>query len=99
MADPSELEPPEPRLVYRRYISPARLQYAEEAHEILQEHGLVRGTTVYRARHQARWRAQALIKLLTDDMEMYERWQLAEHTHPRDGGWVWTVEYKGRRPA
>jgi hypothetical protein len=93
-----QFEAPPPRLVYRRHVAPDVLQWVEQANSIMVENGQVQGTTVYRARHQARWRAQRLINLMVD-LEMHERWQLAEHTYPRDGGWVWSVEYKGRRPA
>lgn len=78
----------------RRWIPEHRVRYAERASEIMLSDGSVYGTVSYDKRHQARWKAQALISLLVD-LEMYERWELAEHTYKRHDGWRWAVEFKG----
>jgi hypothetical protein len=59
------------------------------------EHGAVSGNRVYPTQKGARWRAQRLIRLLTE-LRLHERWELAEHTENRSDGWIWSVEYKGR---
>ncbi len=59
------------------------------------EYGAVTGSTVYPKRHQARWRAQSLIRLMVE-LRMHERWELSEHTDQKQGGWVWTVEHVRR---
>lgn len=61
----------------------------------MREYGAVNGSTVYPERHHARWRAQSLIKLMVS-LDMYERWELREHTDHKDDGWTWSVEYVGR---
>lgn len=97
MAEKSDFKPPPARLANRRRPpSPDVADWIENANKIMLENGAVYGGTVYRARHQARWRAQRVIALMVD-LEMHERWELSEHTYPREGGWVWSVEYRGRR--
>jgi len=94
----SEFEPPSEILVNRRWIKPERVEWALDADAILRGHGEVRGQNVYNERWQARNRARTLIGLLTD-LELYERWELEEHTSKvpasRGKGWQWAVEYKG----
>lgn len=92
--EPTDLAPPDDVLVNRRWVPDATVQWAKEADEIMCEHGAVSGNRVYRARHQARWRAQRLIRLMVD-LNLHERWELGEHTDSRHGGWIWTVEYRG----
>jgi hypothetical protein len=71
------------------------VEWARECNEILSEHGAVTGSIRYPVRHKARWRAQALIRLLVE-LRMRERWEVAEHTEEvRPGEYAWTVELKG----
>lgn len=87
--------PPDAVYVRQRWIPRRRRDWAQASDRIMVEHGAVFGTSVYRERHHARWRAQSLIRLMVE-LRMHERWQLAEHTERRDGGWIWSVEYRGR---
>jgi len=87
--------PPDASYVRQRWIPRRRVEWAEQCDRILLEHGAVVGTQVYEQRHQARWKAQALIKLLVD-LRMHERGELSEHTERRAGGWSWSVEYLRR---
>jgi hypothetical protein len=86
--------PPDAVMVNRRWIPQATVDWVKDANEIMVEHGAVLGRRIYPARHQARWRARKLIDHLVD-LGIRERWELQEHTYKRDGGWVWTVEYRG----
>jgi hypothetical protein len=81
-----------------RPIARARVEWARDADRILLEYGAVRGARVYAQRHQARWQARSLISLLVE-LRLHDRAELREHTDRLAGGWVWTVEYVGRRPA
>ena len=92
MGSETEFEPPAEVIVNRRWLKPSRVEWAEQADAIIREHGYVSGTVVYPARHHARYQAQKLIQTL-DDLSLFERPELREHTHPRQGGWIWTVEY------
>jgi hypothetical protein len=83
---------PDATFVKRRWIAHHKAEYARECDEIMREHGAVTGSIAYPQRHQARWRAQYLIKLLVE-LEMHPRWELREHTDRSGGGWRWTVEY------
>ena len=86
---------PDAILVRQRWIPRGRRDWALASDRIMMEHGAVFGTSVYSQRHHARWRAQSLIRLMVE-LRLHERWQLAEHVERRDGGWIWSVEYKGR---
>ncbi|HET7047883.1 MAG TPA: hypothetical protein VFI54_06385 [Solirubrobacteraceae bacterium] len=94
--EPDDFEPPDAQWVKRRWIPAHRIEWARRADAIMLEHGAVRGTAAYPKRYQARWRAKALIDLMTD-LELHERWELSEHTEKRGGGWTWAVEYTGGR--
>lgn len=89
-----DLDPPDGAYVRQRWIKRELVDWANAADRILIEHGAVRGRQVYERRHVARWRAQKLINLMVA-LGIHERWQLAEHTEKRPGGWGWTVEYLG----
>ena len=89
-------EPPDATFTRARWIPRRRVEWARECEALMIEHGAVSGSVVYTHRHQARWRAQYLIRLMTE-LHMHERWELKEHTDQKDGGWVWTVEYLRRR--
>jgi hypothetical protein len=84
-------QPPGDTFVKRRWVPHHKAEYARECDEILLEHGAVYGTVAYRHRHQARWRAQSLIKLMVE-LDMHPRWELREHTECVDGGWRWSIE-------
>lgn len=94
----SEFEPSSEILVRRRWIKPERVEWALEADAILRSGSAVNGTDVYEQRWQARNRARKLIGILVD-LELYERWELKEHTNPvarsRGKGYQWAVEYVG----
>ena len=89
-----QLAAPDAVYARQRWIPLHRVDYAKEASEILHEHGGLNGTKIYEKRHQARWQAQALIRLLVE-LRMFERKELSEHTEKRHGGYIWSVEYLG----
>jgi hypothetical protein len=89
------LQAPDATFVRRRWIPHQKAEYARQANQILREHGGVTGTITYRHRHQARWRAQYLIRLMVE-LDIHPRWELREHTERVDSGWRWTVEYVPR---
>lgn len=61
------------------------------------EHGAVTGAIRYHKRYLARYRAQALIRLMVD-LRLHERWELAEHSSEMpDGTFTWTVEHVRRK--
>ena len=97
----SEFQPPSEIIARRRWIKPERVAWALEADDILRASGQVNGTGIYEQRWQARNRARKLIDLLVD-LELYERWELKEHTNPvpkaRGKGYMWAVEYVGGGP-
>jgi hypothetical protein len=95
MSSNPALEAPDATFVRHRWIKHADRDWAKEADRIMREYGAVTSGVVYTHRHQARWRAQKLIRLMVE-LSLHERWQLAEHTDHKDGGWIWTVEYKRR---
>lgn len=90
--EPAELGAPDSVYVRSRFIPVHRADYARHAHGIMLEHGAVDGTRVYEKRHQARWAAQYLMRLLVE-LRLLHRWEMSEHVGRRRGGWVWTVEY------
>ena len=94
--DRTAMQAPDAVLTNRRWVPTATVEWVQEANGIMLEHGAVSGNRVYPARHQARWRAQRLIRLMIG-LGLHERWELAEHTDNRHGGWIWTVEYQGGR--
>lgn len=89
------LSAPDASFTRARWIPTRTREWVQEADAILLEHGAVYGRVLCEKRYQARWRAQRLIKLM-DLLNLHDRWELAEHTEQRPGGWVWIVEYKGR---
>ena len=91
-----QTQAPDPVLIKRRHVSPEKVAYAKDSAELLREHGQVDGTLAYPSRHRARWRAQYLIDLLVD-LQLFQRWELSEHTGKRNGGYVWSVEFHNRR--
>lgn len=88
------LEAPDATFTRQRWIAKRHVEWVQHADEIMLEHGAVVGRQVYEKRHQARWRAQKLIADMVA-LRLHERWELAEHTEQRRGGWVWIVEFKG----
>lgn len=88
------LTAPDATYTRQRWIPARTVDWVHEADGILLEHGAVVGQVVLPRRHQARWRAQRLIKLMVD-LRLHERWELKEHTERRPGGWGWSVEYMG----
>lgn len=95
------LDPPQPPdlncLRSRRWMPAGRVEWARSCDRVLVEHGTVSGSRAYRERHRARWRARYLIQLLAE-LELHERWELAEHR--RDDCFSWSVQYVGRyRPT
>lgn len=88
------LDAPDASFTRQRWIPRRTVDWVEQANKIMLEHGAVTGRALLAKRYQARWRAQRLIKLMVD-LRLHERWELAEHTEQRPGGWVWTVEYRG----
>lgn len=94
----SEFEPPSEILVNRRWIKPHLVEWGLQADAYLRGHGSVQGTEVYEQQWKARNRARKLIDLLVD-LELYERWELKEHTNrvpkSKGAGYMWAVEYLG----
>lgn len=89
-------KPPGEAFIRHRWIKPDDIEWAQDSDKILLEHGAVKGSRVYSERHHARWRARKLIKLMVD-LRIHERWQLKEHVNRESGGYVWHIEYLGRR--
>ena len=87
--------PPDAGLVRQRWIPRLRREWVYDCDRIMMEYGCVQGSKVYADRHNARWRAQSLMRLMVE-LRVHERWELAEHTEPKGTGWIWTVEYRGR---
>jgi hypothetical protein len=88
----SELQMPDATYVRQRWVPQYLIDWANHGNEILVEHGKVTGTRSYERRHQARYRAQKLIRLMVE-LRLREKWELREHTEKTGGGWTWTVEY------
>jgi hypothetical protein len=91
-----DVHPPRDELVRRRWIPARTVERVRAADAIMVEHGSVHGSQIYEKRHVARWRARYLIDLMVD-LRLHERWELREHVERRQGGFVWAVEYLGRR--
>lgn len=89
------VDPPGDEFIRSRWISAKRGAWARECNDILSSHGAVHGGRLFEKRHQARWRAQALIDVLVG-LRLRERHELAEHTEKTSGGYKWSVEYLGR---
>jgi hypothetical protein len=87
--------PPDATFVHHRWIPRVRREWAYECDRIMVEYGSVQGSTVYTKRHNARWHAQSLIRLMVE-LRIHERWELREHTERQGDSWIWTVEYCGR---
>lgn len=90
----AQLDAPDEILVRRRWIKVGNVEWAENAHRIMLEHGVVFGTAAWPKRDHARWRARKLIAVLTE-LGLCERWEVVEHVNRRGDGWVWSVEYIG----
>lgn len=93
-----DVAPPRDELVRRRWIASRTVEQVRGIDAIMVEHGSVYGRVVYETRHKARWRARYVIGLMVD-LGMHERWEVREHVERRQGGFVWAVEYLGRRAA
>jgi hypothetical protein len=91
----TEVNPPDAVLANRRWVPLAVVEWVKQADAIMLEHGAVSGSNLYPKRHLARWRAEKLMRAMSD-LGLHERWQLAEHSDERDGGWIWTVELLNR---
>lgn len=88
-------DPPDAVYVKQRWVPLSTVEWVKACDKIMVSHGAVTGSTAYKDRHQARYRARKLIRLL-DELRIRDRWQLKEHTSRSSGGWVWTVEYNPR---
>lgn len=93
--DYPDLEAPDAAYAHARWIPRQSVEWAAQAEEILREHGAVCGVQSYEKRHQARWRALKLIRIMTE-LRMHERWELKERVEQRAGRWFWSVEYRPR---
>jgi hypothetical protein len=91
------LAPPDASYVRQRFIPAYKVEWVQQADAIMREYGLVTGSVLCRTRRAAQWRAEKLIRYMVE-LRMYDRGQLVEHTSRRSGGWVWSVEYRGRIP-
>lgn len=99
MARPVEevdLTPPRDELVRRRWIPGRIVDWVRSADSIMVEHGSVHGRVVYEKRDAARWHARKLIGYMID-LGLHERWELREHVERKGGGFIWAVEYLGRK--
>jgi len=67
-------------------------EWAHYADAVLREHGAVSSSDVYEARHQARYQAQKLMRLMVQ-LGLHHRHSLREHTEAREDGWGWTVDF------
>jgi hypothetical protein len=92
----ADLSPPRDELVRRRWIPGHRVDWVRSADAIMLEHGQVRSQTAYDTKHKARWKARYLIGLMTD-LGLHERWELREHVERKGSGFIWAVEFLGRR--
>lgn len=88
---------PDAVYVRQRWVKQEMVEWVHESDKILREHGVVNGTRVYDRRHEARWRARRLIRLMVE-LRLHERWELKEHIEKRHDGYVWSVEYLGGKP-
>ena len=82
------------RLTRTRWIPSHIVEWVGKADAILREHGDVAGAATYEKRHQARWRAQKLIRLLVE-LRVRERWELIERTRPRAVGSAGASSFPG----
>jgi hypothetical protein len=82
-------------LTQRRWIRPAVVEWVRDADRKMMSTGAVRGE-VRRTRNSARHHAQDLIDKMVA-LGLHDRDELVEHTARKDGGWIWHVEYIGRR--
>lgn len=85
---------PDAAYARQRFIQLRYIDWARECDHIMLEHGSVHGQDTYEQRHQARWRAQRLIRLMVE-LKMHARWELREHVERRGERWAWSVEYLG----
>lgn len=92
----TDFQAPRDELVRRRWIPARKVEQVRAADAIMVEHGSVHGRAHYERRHVARWKARYLIGLMVD-LGLHERWELREHVERKDSGYVWAVEYLGRR--
>jgi hypothetical protein len=88
------LEAPDGAFTQHRWIPRQTVDWARQADAIMMDYGAVYGRAILDKRYKARWRAQRLIDLMVR-LNLHHRWELAEHTEARPGGWAWCVEYKG----
>lgn len=52
-------------------------------------------STVVQERHQADWTGKKLTRLMVE-LGLHDRREIRYHTEPKDGGWIWSVEYLGK---
>jgi len=90
------VEAPDAVYVRQRYIRREIVDWVQECDRILMDYGIVAGQLVYDKRKTARNRAERLIRYLVE-LRLREKWQLVEHTERKDGGYVWSVEYRGEK--
>lgn len=89
-------KPPDATLIHARWVKAQDREWAEDCNRIMMEYGSVHGETIYNVRHKARQRARRLIDLMVS-LRMHARWELVEHTEHKQGGYEWSVHYKGGR--
>lgn len=88
------VEAPERAYTLQRFMPATTVQWVQECDEIMMSKGLVRGKWIYEKRKTARNRAERLIKCMVD-LNLHERWQLMQHVEQYQGGYKWSVEYRG----
>lgn len=96
MPELDDFQRPADELVRRRWLAGRTVDWVRRADAVMVEHGAVHGATVYEKRHRARWQARRLIGLMVD-LHLHERWELREHVERKQDGYVWAVEFLGRR--
>ena len=92
-----EHQPPDAVFVRQRFVPNHIVDWVKSCDSIMLEYGIVEGAIGYEQRHQARWRAQRLIRLMVE-LRIHQRWQLIEHTSRKPNGWIWSVEYLKEKP-
>lgn len=93
---PPPVEPPDGVHVRQRYIRREMVEWAKECDRIMLAHGVVVGSLTYSTFYRARYHVRNL-KRIMEATDMHPTWQLHEHVEKIADGWVWSLEYIGRR--
>jgi hypothetical protein len=97
MAEPEpDFAAPSDEFIRHRWIPAREVEWVKSANAIMLEHGAVYSSRLYPKRHVARWRAERLIKLMVE-LRLHQRWELRQHVERKAGGYIWAVEYLGKR--